>query len=78
MKRWLIAFALVNVGVHAQALDALGAADCKPRPPVRYEHRVAPLTPQELAMARRAWKYFEGNTQPTGLANAVDHARSGR
>jgi hypothetical protein len=26
-----------------------------------------------MAMARTAWKYFENNTQPTGLANAVDH-----
>lgn len=76
MKRWLITAALVLLALlasNASAADALGAADCKPDPvPLRYEHRIAPLTPAELAMARRAWKYFENNTQPTGLANAVD------
>jgi hypothetical protein len=41
-------------------------------PAAHYEPRHAPLTPRELAMARTAWKYFERNTQPTGMANAVD------
>ena len=38
-----------------------------------YPRRHGPLTERELAMARTAWKYFENNTQPTGMANAVDH-----
>lgn len=39
----------------------------------RYGQRSGPLTPQEQAMARTAWKYFENNTVAgTGLANAVD------
>src|SRR4051794_20894584 len=56
------------------AANASGAADCKPGdlPAARYERRLAPATERELAMARTAWKYFENNTQPTGLANAVD------
>jgi hypothetical protein len=32
----------------------------------------SPLTEEEMEMARVAWKYFENNTQDTGLANAVD------
>jgi hypothetical protein len=39
----------------------------------RYERRHGALTPREMAMARTAWKYFENNTQSTGLANAVDN-----
>ena len=52
-----------------------GQADCKPGelPAARYERRSGPLTEREMAMARTAWKYFENNTQPTGLANAVDN-----
>jgi len=38
-----------------------------------YERRHGPLTERELAMARTAWKYFQNNTQPSGLANAVDN-----
>jgi hypothetical protein len=55
--------------------NATGAADCKPGdlPAARYERRTAAITERELAMARTAWKYFENNTQPTGLANAVDN-----
>lgn len=58
----------------ALAAPAPGAADCKPGelPAARYERRAGPLTDREMAMARTAWKYFENNTQPTGLANAVD------
>ncbi|MGE4239238.1 DUF3131 domain-containing protein [Ramlibacter sp.] len=54
--------------------QSLGAADCKPGdiPAAKYPQRRAPLTDRELAMARTAWKYFENNTQPSGLANAVD------
>jgi len=57
----------------AGAASAVGAADCKPGdlPGARYEHRAGALTERELAMARMAWKYFENNTQPTGLVNAV-------
>jgi hypothetical protein len=56
------------------AANASGAADCKPGdlPAAGYERRLAPMTERELAMARTAWKYFENNTQPTGLVNAVD------
>jgi hypothetical protein len=52
-----------------------GAADCKPGPlaAASYPRRFGPLTEREMAMARTAWKYFENNTQPTGLANAVDN-----
>jgi hypothetical protein len=54
---------------------ALGQADCRPGelPAARYGRRFGPLTGRELAMARTAWTYFENNTQPTGLANAVDN-----
>jgi hypothetical protein len=35
--------------------------------------RVAQLSPQEMALARAAWKYFENNYQPaTGWVNAAD------
>lgn len=52
----------------------LAQPDCKPGelPAARYERRLGPLTEREMAMARTAWKYFENNTQPSGLANAVD------
>jgi hypothetical protein len=68
----LLALAL-PVAAHAQGQPELGAADCKPQAvtPTRV-HRHGPLTADEMAMARRAWRYFENNTQPTGLANAVD------
>lgn len=58
----------------AAAAPALGQANCPPGdiPAARYERRLGPLTDREMAMARTAWKYFENNTQPTGLANAVD------
>jgi hypothetical protein len=54
---------------------ALGQADCKPGdlPAKRYPRRFGPLDAREMAMARTAWKYFENNTQPSGLANAVDN-----
>lgn len=54
-----------------------GAADCRPAaaalPASTYPRRLGPLTEGEMAMARTAWKYFENNTQPSGLANAVDN-----
>ncbi|MGV3493107.1 MAG: DUF3131 domain-containing protein [Ramlibacter sp.] len=64
--------ALLPLAVAAQ--DTPARADCQPGdvPAARYERRIGPLTERELAMARTAWKYFENNTQPTGLANAVD------
>jgi hypothetical protein len=57
------------------AVSPVGAADCKPGdvPAARYERRLGALNEREMAMARTAWKYFENNTQPTGLANAVDN-----
>lgn len=70
-----LAALLLALPLAANAADAaLGSAECKPGdvPAARYERRNAPLTERELAMARTAWKYFENNTQPSGLANAVD------
>jgi len=67
---------LLALPLLAAAADAsLGSAECKPGdvPAARYPQRNAPLTERELAMARTAWKYFENNTQPSGLANAVDN-----
>lgn len=57
----------------ATVAPVLGAADCKPGPlpAVGYPRRSGTLTERELGMARTAWKYFENNTQPSGLANAV-------
>ncbi|TFY96710.1 DUF3131 domain-containing protein [Ramlibacter humi] len=54
---------------------ALGQANCRPGElaAARYERRFGALTEGEMAMARTAWKYFENNTQPSGLANAVDN-----
>lgn len=54
---------------------ALGQASCQPGelPAARYERRLGPLNEREMQMARTAWKYFENNTQPSGLANAVDN-----
>jgi hypothetical protein len=49
------------------------ACPAGPLPASRYERRRGPLTERELGMARTCWKYFEKNTQPSGLANAVDN-----
>ncbi|WP_427913074.1 DUF3131 domain-containing protein [Ramlibacter sp. MMS24-I3-19] len=75
LLRRLVAATLFVAPLLAAAADAPGAADCKPGdlPAATYPHRSGPLTAQELGMARTAWKYFENNTQPTGLANAVDN-----
>lgn len=75
LKLRLAALLLALPLAAAAAEPALGSADCKPGdvPAARYERRNAPLTEREMAMARTAWKYFENNTQPSGLANAVDH-----
>ncbi|HEX7892167.1 MAG TPA: DUF3131 domain-containing protein [Ramlibacter sp.] len=74
MMRRLLALLLV-LPVAAFAAGTPGAADCKPGdvPAARYERRNGALTERELAMARTAWKYFENNTQPSGLANAVEN-----
>lgn len=78
MKRFFaglgLAF-LVAMPVAAQVADTPARADCKPGelPAAGYGRRQGPLTPAEVAMARTAWKYFENNTQPTGLVNAVDN-----
>ena len=60
--------------VAGRAAEPLGGGECKPGdlPAARYERRNGALSEREAAMARTAWKYFENNTQPTGLANAVD------
>lgn len=49
-------------------------AACKSRniPAENYPHRSGPLNEREMSMARTAWKFFENNTQPSGLVNAVD------
>ncbi len=49
-----------------------GACPAEPVPAARYPQRSGALTEREMAMARTAWSYFERNTQPTGLANAVE------
>lgn len=49
-----------------------GACPADPVPAVRYPQRQGALTEREMDMARAAWSYFERNTQPTGLANAVE------
>ena len=78
MIKRLFAVLLLALPLVAAAADTPARADCKPGdlPAARYERRQAPLTERELAMARTAWKYFENNTQPTGLANAVDNYAS--
>lgn len=76
MKKLLVALCLA-LPLAAFAVDdaALGSPECKPGdvPAAHYPQRHGALTERELAMARTAWKYFENNTQPSGLANAVDH-----
>lgn len=74
MKR-ILGGLLLALPLLAAAQDTPARADCRPGdlPAARYERRNAPLTERELAMARTAWKYFENNTQPSGLANAVDN-----
>jgi hypothetical protein len=66
---------LLALPLLAGAQDTPARADCRPGEPAaaRYERRQGALTERELAMARTAWKYFENNTQPSGLANAVDN-----
>lgn len=56
----------------APARAAAGACPADPVPAVRYPQRSGRLTALEVAMARAAWRYFERNTQPTGLANSVE------
>lgn len=74
LLRSCFAAVLVAAPLFAGAQAALGSPECKPGdvPALRYERRQGALTGRELAMARTAWKYFENNTQPSGLANAVD------
>jgi hypothetical protein len=74
MKPLLLALALLFPLAAAAADPPPSPAGCPQEvAAARYERRNAPLTERELAMARTAWKYFENNTQPTGLANAVDN-----
>lgn len=49
-----------------------GACPADPVPAARYPQRSGELTGREMAMARTAWRYFERNTQSTGMANAVE------
>jgi len=51
---------------------AATACPADPVPAARYPQRSGRLSERELDMARTAWRYFERNTQDTGLANAVD------
>ena len=40
---------------------------------LRYQGRIAPLTPKELLWAKTAWRYFTNNTNSnTGLVNSID------
>jgi hypothetical protein len=62
----LLLLGLTNQGGSAESLPKNG-----PRTVPRA--RRGPLTEQEMAAAKIAWKYFENNTNAkTGLANAVD------
>jgi hypothetical protein len=74
MIKHLLSSLLLALPLAALAADPPEApAGCPQElPAAHYDTRHGPLTPRELAMARTAWKYFERNTQPTGLANAVD------
>ena len=74
MKTILAALLLALPLAAALADETPAQADCRPGPlpAAQYPTRSGALTPRELAMARTAWNYFERNTQPTGLANAVD------
>ena len=49
---------------------ASAAATARHAPDNIKERTPSPLTEDEMDMARAAWKYFENNTQPTGLVNA--------
>ncbi|HSV82802.1 MAG TPA: DUF3131 domain-containing protein [Ramlibacter sp.] len=75
IRRQLFAAVLLALPLLVAAADTPARADCQPGelPAARYERRTGPLTERELQMARTAWKYFENNTQPSGLANAVDN-----
>lgn len=70
---WVLGLWVLPLATFA-APSTLASPDCQPGdvPALRYEQRHAPLTAREMGMARTAWKYFERNTQPTGMANAVD------
>ncbi|TNC66570.1 DUF3131 domain-containing protein [Rubellimicrobium roseum] len=70
--------ALLAVGLTATLASPAAAADEPwPERPLATSTPIAsprhgPLTEEELAMARQAWRYFEVNWQPdTGLANSV-------
>lgn len=58
------------------ALDGSEANSGAPRATVPHHEvpatRHRPLTAGEVLAARTAWRYFENNTQPTGLANSAD------
>lgn len=49
------------------------APDCHrlPTTATPVQSRAGPLSQRELAMARKAWRYFVHNTQPSGLVNSV-------
>lgn len=57
------------------SLQSAVFAACKSHdiPAEGYPRRSGPLDEREMKMARTAWKYFENNTQATGLTNAVDN-----
>src|SRR4051812_47011965 len=74
MKHLLLSLLLALPLAAFTAEPPAPGADCPQEvAAAHYPQRAGPLTQRELAMARTAWKYFENNTQPTGLANAVDH-----
>jgi hypothetical protein len=57
-------------GAAAGAVSAVHGQRSVPSPAGR------PLSPGERESARIAWKYFENNTQTSGLVNSVDRYRS--
>ena len=64
---------LLALSLLASQSGALAACQTGHLPAADYPRRGGPLSEREMAMARTAWKYFENNTQPTGLVNAVDN-----
>src|SRR4051812_31087640 len=74
MNKKLLSCLLLALPLAVAAAELPAAAQCPSGEPAaaHYEQRRGPLDARELTMARTAWKYFENNTQATGLANAVD------
>ncbi len=62
-------------GAEADPRAKLAARATERHAPANIKERKVPASPlseQEMRMAKAAWKYFQNNTQPSGLVNAVD------